>query len=352
MQSVNPFNGEVVAEYQEYSWDDVDGRLVAAHRAFLDWRRGPFSERAAVLRAAAKRLEARKDEFARLMAIEMGKPVAAGRAEVEKCAWVCNYYADEAEGMLADVVIPTDRTKSYLHHEPLGVVLAVMPWNFPFWQVFRFLAPGLMAGNAGVLKHSSNVSGCALAIEEVMVESGIPDGLFSTLLIGSSMVNRVFHDAYRSALSEARLTADASEALATVASGGHTQSLLSMFPHQDLIPLVERIGISGFFDRIDGLMSGRPGDLKAGYLEVHLRNLIVGEDPRSVVVIGDTPDDAIAASHVGARPILYDGGSHHRLDLEATGAEVASTLMAAVEMALDSPKPQASSPKPRPPASL
>ena len=150
-------------------------------------------------------------------------------------------------------------------------------------------------------------------------------------------VDRVFHDAYRSALAEARLTADASEALATVASGGHTQSLLSMFPHQDLIPLVERIGISGFFDRIDGLSSGSPGDLKASYLEVHLRNLILGEDPRSVVVIGDTPDDAIAASHVGARPILYDGGSHHRADLEATGAEVASTLMAAVEMAFRTP---------------
>lgn len=164
-------------------------------------------------------------------------------------------------------------------------------------------------------------------------------------------VDRVFHDAYRSALNEARLTADASEALATVASGGHTQSLLSMFPHQDLIPLVEHIGISGFFDRIDGLISGSPGDLKASYLEVHLRKLIVGEDPRSVVVIGDTPDDAIAASHVGARPILYDGGSHHRADLVATGAEVASTLMAAVEMALRSPKPQASSLKLEPPGS-
>ncbi len=191
MQSVNPFTGEVVAEYQEYRWEDVDGRLIAAHNAFLDWRRSPFSERSAVLRSAAKRLEARKDELARLMAIEMGKPVTAGRAEVEKCAWVCNFYADEAESMLADVVIPTERAKSYLHHEPLGPVLAVMPWNFPFWQVFRFLAPALMAGNAGLLKHSSNVSGCALAIEEVMNESGIPDGLFSTLLIGSSMVDRV-----------------------------------------------------------------------------------------------------------------------------------------------------------------
>ena len=191
MQSVNPFNGEVVAEYPEHSWEEVEQRLMAAHRAFMEWRRVPFSDRAVVLRSAAKNLESRKDELARLMAIEMGKPVVAGRAEIEKCAWVCNYYADEAEGMLADVIIPTERTRSYLHHEPIGVVLAVMPWNFPFWQVFRFLAPGLMAGNAGVLKHSSNVSGSAIAIEEVMVGAGIPDGLFSTLLIGSSMVDRV-----------------------------------------------------------------------------------------------------------------------------------------------------------------
>jgi phosphoglycolate phosphatase-like HAD superfamily hydrolase len=168
-----------------------------------------------------------------------------------------------------------------------------------------------------------------------------PVKLFYDRLVGREItaeewltVDRVFHDAYREALAEARLTADAHEALATVAAGGHTQSLLSMFPHRDLIPLVERIGISGFFDRIDGLSEGSPGDLKAAYLERHLRQLIVGEDPGSVVVIGDTPDDAIAASHVGARPILYDGGSHHRSDLEATGAEVASTLMAAVSLAL------------------
>ena len=148
-------------------------------------------------------------------------------------------------------------------------------------------------------------------------------------------VDRVFHDAYRAALDQARLTADAADALTTVASGGYTQSLLSMFPHLDLIPLVERLGISKFFDRIDGLPDSGTGDLKASYLERHLRNLIAGEDPGSVVVIGDTPDDAIAASHVGARPILYDGGSHHRHDLEATGAVVATTLVEAVSLALE-----------------
>ena len=175
-----------------------------------------------------------------------------------------------------------------------------------------------------------------------------PVKLFYDSLLGREItadewvtVDRVFHDAYREALHEARLTVDAAEALTAVARGGHTQSLLSMFPHRELVPLVERIGIARFFDRIDGMSEGSPGDLKATYLERHLRNLIAGEDPRTAVVIGDTPDDAIAAFHVGAHPILYDGGSHHRKDLEATGAKVASTLMEAVSLALDSPASQA-----------
>ena len=191
MKSINPTTGELVAEYPDHTWSEVEARLENAQRAFKDWRRTPMATRADHMRRAAEGLEARKDEFARLMALEMGKPVTAGRAEVEKCAWVCRYYADEAGGMLADRAIPTERTKSYVHHEPLGTVLAVMPWNFPFWQVFRFVAPGIMAGNVGVLKHASNISGCALVIEEVMVEAGFPAGVFASLLIPSSMVAAV-----------------------------------------------------------------------------------------------------------------------------------------------------------------
>jgi succinate-semialdehyde dehydrogenase/glutarate-semialdehyde dehydrogenase len=191
MQTINPFNGEVVADYQEHSADEVGARIDRAALAFSDWRRVPYSERGLLMLAAAKELEARKEDLARLMAVEMGKPVAAGRAEAEKCAWVCRYYAEEAEGMLADRDMPTERTKSYLHHEPLGVVLAVMPWNFPLWQVFRFAAPGLMAGNTGLLKHSSNVTGCALAIEEIFTAAGFPTGVFTTLLIGSAKVEHV-----------------------------------------------------------------------------------------------------------------------------------------------------------------
>jgi succinate-semialdehyde dehydrogenase/glutarate-semialdehyde dehydrogenase len=191
MKSINPTTGELVAEYPDHTWSEVEARLENAERAFKDWRLTPMTTRADHMRRAAEGLETRKDEFARLMALEMGKPVTAGRAEVDKCAWVCRYYADEAEGMLADRAIPTERTKSYVHHEPLGTVLAVMPWNFPFWQVFRFVAPGIMAGNVGVLKHASNVSGCALVIEEVMVEAGFPSGVFASLLIPSSMVAAV-----------------------------------------------------------------------------------------------------------------------------------------------------------------
>jgi phosphoglycolate phosphatase-like HAD superfamily hydrolase len=147
-------------------------------------------------------------------------------------------------------------------------------------------------------------------------------------------IDNVFHDAYRDALEQASLRVDAATALEIVAAGPHTQSLLSMFPHVDLMPLMERLGITRYFDRIDGLREGSRGDAKAYYLERHLRQLIAGEDPTTVVMIGDTPDDAVAAAEVGARAILYDGGSHHRVDLEAVGVPVVSTLVAAVELAL------------------
>lgn len=169
-----------------------------------------------------------------------------------------------------------------------------------------------------------------------------PVKVFYDRLLGRDMsdeewrgIDRVFHDAYRRAIQRARLTRDAARALELVASGGHTQSLLSMFPHADLLPLVEKLGIKSYFDRIDGLAEGSPGDRKAAYLERHLRGLIASENPATVAVIGDTPDDAIAATEVGALPILYAGGSHHRYDLEALGVPVVGTLVDAVELALN-----------------
>lgn len=194
MKSINPATGEVVAEYQEHTDQEVEQRIAAAHQAFTQWRNWSFSDRADLMAKAAEALEGNKQKFAELMALEMGKPVKSGRAEVDKCAWVCRHYAENAEAILKDEDIPTERTRSYLHYEPLGAVLAVMPWNFPFWQVFRFAAPGLMAGNVGLLKHASNVSGSALAIEAVFSDAGFPPGVFTTLLIGSSRVNRVLED--------------------------------------------------------------------------------------------------------------------------------------------------------------
>jgi succinate-semialdehyde dehydrogenase/glutarate-semialdehyde dehydrogenase len=188
MQSINPATDELLKEYAETEPAAVSRVLAAAQRAFADWRRTPFAERRTRLKRAGAILRERKEELARLMAVEMGKPLAQGRAEAEKCAWVCDYYADQAEAFLARQPVETDASKSFVAFQPLGVVLAVMPWNFPLWQVFRFAAPALMAGNAGVLKHASNVSGCALAIEEIHHAAGFPTDLFRTLLVGSGRV--------------------------------------------------------------------------------------------------------------------------------------------------------------------
>jgi succinate-semialdehyde dehydrogenase / glutarate-semialdehyde dehydrogenase len=191
IDSVNPATGETIARYDEMDGRAVGEAIEASHRAFLDWRETPFGERSACLRRAAERLRAGRGEYAALMAREMGKPIAAGRAEADKCAWVCEHYAEHAEAMLADQEVETEAHRSFVTYQPLGVVLAVMPWNFPFWQVFRFAAPGLAAGNGAVLKHASNVFGCALAIEEVFREVGFPEGLFRALLIGSKAVDAV-----------------------------------------------------------------------------------------------------------------------------------------------------------------
>ncbi|MGH8562117.1 MAG: aldehyde dehydrogenase family protein, partial [Nevskiales bacterium] len=191
LRSINPATGELIREYTPYTPVEVADTAEAAHRAFLAWRRSGFPERADRLLAVAQRLRARREDCAAMMTAEMGKPIVAARAEVEKCAWVCEYYAAHAQQMLAAEPVATEASRSFVTFNPLGVILAVMPWNFPFWQVFRFAAPALMAGNAGLLKHASNVTGCALLIEELMQEAGLPDNLFRTLVIGSRQVDAV-----------------------------------------------------------------------------------------------------------------------------------------------------------------
>jgi succinate-semialdehyde dehydrogenase/glutarate-semialdehyde dehydrogenase len=191
IQSINPANGKVIKSYKEDTAERVTRKIEQTHKAWLKWRETSFEERAAMLKKLANNLRGRKDELAALMAREMGKPLKDGVAEVEKCALVCDYYADNAESFLVDQIVKTDASKSFVSFQPIGIVLAIMPWNFPFWQVFRFLAPGLMAGNCGLLKHASNVPGCGLVIEELVRASGYPDHVFQTLMIGSKGVNQV-----------------------------------------------------------------------------------------------------------------------------------------------------------------
>ncbi len=196
LESLNPATGEVLETFAEWSDEQVVSTIEAVHGAYLKWRTTSFAERKPLMLKAADVLRQRKNEFATMMALEMGKPVVEGRAEVEKCALVCEYYAENAEQMLAPEPIESDASRSYVAFRPQGIVLAVMPWNFPFWQVFRFAAPALMAGNVGVLKHASNVPRCALAIEQVFVEAGFPADVFRTLMIGSRKVAQVIEHPY------------------------------------------------------------------------------------------------------------------------------------------------------------
>ena len=194
MQYINPATGEELQSYEEMTPAAVEDAITRAHETFLDWRRISFSERAILMRRAADVLRAGAPGYARLMAQEMGKPIKDGVSEIQKCALNCDFYAENAESFLAQEQIVADGVKSFVTFNPLGVVLAIMPWNFPFWQVFRFAAPCLMAGNATVLKHASNVPACALAIEDVFRRAGFPEHLFRTLMIGSVRVDAVIEN--------------------------------------------------------------------------------------------------------------------------------------------------------------
>jgi succinate-semialdehyde dehydrogenase / glutarate-semialdehyde dehydrogenase len=194
LQTINPANGESGASYEMHTIEDAQAAAAAAHKAFQQWRRTRFSERAGMLRNAVEILRERQNEFARLMTDEMGKTFEEGRAEVEKCAFHCEWFADHGPDYLADEPVDIGGGEAFVTFNPLGVVLAIMPWNFPFWQVFRFAAPALMAGNGALLKHASNVPGCALAIEQVLHRAGVPRDLFRTLLLPTRDVEALIRD--------------------------------------------------------------------------------------------------------------------------------------------------------------
>jgi succinate-semialdehyde dehydrogenase / glutarate-semialdehyde dehydrogenase len=192
--SINPATGELLRSFEPLSDSQIEAKIHKAADAFRKFRKLTFSDRARMMAKVADILEGEKEALGRLMTLEMGKTLSSAIAEAAKCATACRYYAEHAERILADEVVQTSASRSYVRYQPLGVILAVMPWNFPFWQVFRFIAPGLMAGNVGLLKHASNVPQCALKIEEILLDSGFPEGAFQTLLIGASQVDHVLTD--------------------------------------------------------------------------------------------------------------------------------------------------------------
>src|SRR5437762_11557491 len=194
ISSINPATGEVLRTFDSLTEQQLEDGIARSVAAFREHRRSSFVDRSEKMMRAAEILESEKKSCARTMTLEMGKPINAAVQEAEKCAWVCRYYAENAERHLADEIVETNATKSFIRYQPLGVVLAVMPWNFPFWQVFRFAVPALMAGNVGLLKHASNVPQCALAIEDIFRRAGFMEGAFQTLLIGSDAVQTVLED--------------------------------------------------------------------------------------------------------------------------------------------------------------
>ncbi|MCM4157378.1 NAD-dependent succinate-semialdehyde dehydrogenase [Gramella sp. AN32] len=194
IKSKNPYTGEIIGEFKELTKPEIEKALEAGDNRFKSWRKTIFKERAELMMNASKELKKNKQEYAEDITMEMGKPITQAIAEIEKCAWVCEYYAENAEKQLAAKTIKTDAVKSYVSYEPIGVVLAVMPWNYPFWQVFRFAAPALMAGNIGVLKHASNVMKSANNIQKVFERAGFPKDCFQNLVLSSSKIENIIRD--------------------------------------------------------------------------------------------------------------------------------------------------------------
>jgi len=218
IQTINPTTGEVLETFEPYSEQQVNQALDQARQAFLHWRTNSFAERGKYLHSVASHLRDHKTELARIAVLEMGKSITEAEAEVEKCAWNCDFFAENAESFLRDEKVTSNASESYVAFRPLGVVLAIMPWNFPYWQVFRFAAPTLMAGNTSVLKHASNVSRVALEIERIFQEAGLPQGVLRTVLVPGSETGRLIED---SRIAAVTLTGSEAAGVEVAATSGH-----------------------------------------------------------------------------------------------------------------------------------
>ena len=250
ISSVNPFNSEVLGEFSEYKDKKIEHALQIAENTFKDWSKTSFANRRELMINCADILEHKIEELSEIITLEMGKIISESRAEIKKCAWVCRYYADHGESFLKNEKLDVEEADSYLVYDPLGIVLAIMPWNFPFWQVFRFAAPGLMSGNVGILKHASNVPQCALAIEEVFKGAGFPEGAFQSLLIGSDKAIKLIEkslgnsidEIFQSVETEALASASVAQVHAGILKDG-TEIVVKVL-RPDILPIIKRdIGI-------------------------------------------------------------------------------------------------------------
>jgi succinate-semialdehyde dehydrogenase/glutarate-semialdehyde dehydrogenase len=227
MQSINPFTNKIIQTYREYTTPEVNQIIEQVDAAYQRWRLTSFGHRAGKMKNLQSALLQNREALANLMVAEMGKVRREALGEIDKCALACGYYAENSEAFLQNEPVKTEAAEAYISYQPIGTILAVMPWNFPFWQVFRFLAPALMAGNTGILKHSSNVSGCALAIEQLVIDAGFPENAFRTLLISSAGVNAVIDHPLIKAVTLTGST-PAGKAVASAAGNALKKSVLEL----------------------------------------------------------------------------------------------------------------------------
>jgi succinate-semialdehyde dehydrogenase/glutarate-semialdehyde dehydrogenase len=325
LKSINPITGKVIQTYESHSEKGVEKIINSIDKTWHHWRTTSFIYRSNLMQNLAGLLKSKTEELAQLMASEMGKVKKEGIAEIEKCAWVCDYYAQNAELFLANENIATEATRSFVTYQPMGTILAVMPWNFPFWQVFRFLAPTLMAGNTGVLKHASNVPGCALAIEEIVREAGFPENVFRTLLIDSSRVKKVIEHPAIKAVSLTGST-PAGKSVAAIAGGELKKCVLELGGSDPYIILRD----ADLKDAAKRCAAGRL--LNAGQSCIAAKRFIIVEDAYSEFLeyftqemnsayFGD-PSDAETTMGPMARVDLRNELHQQVLDSVAKGAEV------------------------------
>ena len=326
IESINPYTGRRLRRFPAFSWAKTERILAQAHRAAAQWRSTPLATRAAVLHRAAALLRERQHELARLMAIEMGKPLRDGRAEALKCATCCDYYATHGAAFLADEQVPTDAGRSFVSYAPLGVVLAVMPWNFPLWQVVRFAAPALMAGNVGLLKHAPNVPQCALALERLFHDAGLPPAAFRTLLIETDLVARLLAD---DRVRAATLTgSERAGAAVAAAAGQHVKKTVLELGGSDPFIVLADADLA-----LAAQTAAQARMLNAGQSCIAAKRFIVEKavQPEFVRLLkghlqalryGDPLDEATDYGPL-ARPDLADALSQQVADSVAQGAKVA-----------------------------